>query len=93
MRLFNYVWRCLQGDPSSQFNRTIRYKAGAMGYSLNQRGLYSNVIRDSGDRKRKLHKGKNNIVFQEVGEIIDNAHSTGTIIASETEEEIFRILG
>jgi len=55
------------------FNRAIRYKAGAMGYSLNQRGLYSNVIRDSGDRKRKLHKG--------------------TIIASETEEEIFRILG
>ncbi|KLO15599.1 Nucleotidyltransferase [Schizopora paradoxa] len=54
------------------FNRTIRYKAGAMGYSLNQRGLYSNVIRDRNDRKRKLHKG--------------------TIIASETEEEIFRIL-
>ncbi|KAI5121470.1 hypothetical protein M0805_003927 [Coniferiporia weirii] len=55
------------------FNRAIRYKAGKMGYSLNQRGLYSNVVRDPSDRRRKSARG--------------------IIVASETEEEIFRILG
>lgn len=39
-----------------------------MGYSLNQRGLYSNVIRDLNDRKRKLHKGRDTPFIQEVGE-------------------------
>jgi len=55
------------------FNRAMRFKAGTMGYSLNQRGLYGGVVRDPRDRKKKLN--------------------TGTIVASETEEEIFRILG
>ncbi|KAH8114995.1 Nucleotidyltransferase [Phellopilus nigrolimitatus] len=54
------------------FNRAIRYKAGKMGYSLSQRGLFKNVIRDNNDRRRKL--------------------TAGVKIASETEEEIFRIL-
>ncbi|KAF9458134.1 hypothetical protein BDZ94DRAFT_1201680 [Collybia nuda] len=54
------------------FNRAIRWKAGAMGYSLNQKGLFSGVVRDPRDRRVKMN--------------------TGTLIASETEEEIFRIL-
>ncbi|KZT19878.1 hypothetical protein NEOLEDRAFT_1141515 [Neolentinus lepideus HHB14362 ss-1] len=55
------------------FNRAMRYKANTMGYSLNQRGLYAGVVRDTHDRTKKTN--------------------TGNIIASETEEEIFRILG
>ncbi|KDQ56029.1 hypothetical protein JAAARDRAFT_79538 [Jaapia argillacea MUCL 33604] len=55
------------------FNRSIRLKANAMGYSLNQRGLFSGVVRNPSDRRQKVH--------------------SGSIIASETEEEIFRILG
>ncbi|TDL27085.1 Nucleotidyltransferase [Rickenella mellea] len=54
------------------FNRAIRYKAGSMGYSLNQRGLFTAVARDPNDRRKKLTKGY--------------------VIASETEEEIFKIL-
>lgn len=61
---------CYQGDDI--FNRAMRYKAGNMGYSLNQKGLYENVIRDTKDRRIKLNKG--------------------TIVASETEEEIFQML-
>ena len=60
----------LQGDDI--FNRAMRYKAGNMGYSLNQRGLSKGVIRDTKDRRIKLN--------------------TGTIVASETEEEIFKML-
>nr|BAF37047.1 DNA polymerase lambda [Coprinopsis cinerea] len=55
------------------FNRAMRLKANVMGYSLNQRGLFGNVVRDPRDRRVKLNRGQ--------------------IIASETEEEIFRILG
>ncbi|KAI0743040.1 hypothetical protein C8Q80DRAFT_1221327 [Daedaleopsis nitida] len=55
------------------FNRSLRLKANKMGYSLNQRGLYTNVIRDPKDRRQKLNKGQ--------------------LLASETEEEIFKILG
>ncbi|KAI0341157.1 Nucleotidyltransferase [Trametopsis cervina] len=55
------------------FNRSMRLKANKMGYSLNQRGLYKDVIRDPSNRLKKLHKG--------------------TIVASETEREIFDILG
>ena len=43
-----------------QFNRAIRFKANRMGYSLNQRGLYTNVIRDTNDRRRKLTPGERN---------------------------------
>ncbi|RDX49708.1 hypothetical protein OH76DRAFT_1403288 [Lentinus brumalis] len=55
------------------FNRSMRLKANRMGYSLNQRGLHADVIRDPQDRRKKLSEGK--------------------LIASESEEEIFRILG
>ncbi|KAL4263453.1 DNA polymerase beta [Pleurotus pulmonarius] len=55
------------------FNRAMRYKANVMGYSLNQRGLYSGVVRDPHDRRIKTNKG--------------------SLIASETEQEIFKILG
>lgn len=55
------------------FNRAMRLKANALGYSLNQRGLFGNVIRDPHDRRIKMNAGK--------------------LVASETEEEIFDILG
>ncbi|KAF8498194.1 hypothetical protein F5888DRAFT_229651 [Russula emetica] len=55
------------------FNRSIRLKANKMGYSLNQRGLFADVVRSTGDRSVKTNAGH--------------------IIASETEEDIFRILG
>ncbi|KAF9239466.1 hypothetical protein BU15DRAFT_46657, partial [Melanogaster broomeanus] len=55
------------------FNRAMRWKANVHGYSLNQRGLYSGVVRDPHDRRVKV--------------------CAGNIIASETEEQIFRILG
>lgn len=43
---------------SAQFNRSMRLKANKMGYSLNQRGLYKDVIRDPSDRRKKLHDGR-----------------------------------
>lgn len=55
------------------FNRAMRFKANKMGYSLNQRGLFSGVVRDPQDFRIKSNEG--------------------TLVASETEEEIFRILG
>ncbi|THH33346.1 hypothetical protein EUX98_g800 [Antrodiella citrinella] len=55
------------------FNRSMRMKANRMGYSLNQKGLFANVIRNPSDRREKL--------------------DDGTIIASATEEEIFKKLG
>ncbi|KAK7045348.1 hypothetical protein VNI00_007597 [Paramarasmius palmivorus] len=54
------------------FNRSMRYKANKMGYSLNQRGLYEGVVRDPHNRTIKTNKGN--------------------ILASEAEEDIFRIL-
>lgn len=36
----------------------MRLKANVMGYSLNQRGLFGNVIRDPRDRRVKLNDGK-----------------------------------
>ncbi|TFK99880.1 hypothetical protein BDV98DRAFT_650571 [Pterulicium gracile] len=55
------------------FNRAMRFKAGKMGYSLNQRGLYAGVVRNPNKRTEKTNQGN--------------------IVASETEEEIFKILG
>ncbi|KIY44359.1 Nucleotidyltransferase, partial [Fistulina hepatica ATCC 64428] len=55
------------------FNRAMRFKAGNMGYSLNQHGLFAGVVRDPRNRQNKLNEGN--------------------VIASATEEEIFRILG
>ncbi|KIP05967.1 hypothetical protein PHLGIDRAFT_480151 [Phlebiopsis gigantea 11061_1 CR5-6] len=39
------------------FNRSMRLKANKMGYSLNQRGLYANVIRNPSDRRQKFNEG------------------------------------
>ncbi|KAF8522770.1 Nucleotidyltransferase [Hysterangium stoloniferum] len=39
------------------FNRSIRLKANKMNMSLNQRGLYQEVIRDPHDRSKKLSQG------------------------------------
>ena len=39
-----------------QFNRSLRLKANKMGYSLNQRGLYANVIRNK--ERQKVTDGK-----------------------------------
>ncbi|KAL4244509.1 DNA polymerase type-X family protein [Abortiporus biennis] len=52
------------------FNRSMRLKANKMGYSLNQKGLFSDVMRSHG---KKLNQGR--------------------LVASETELEIFEILG
>ncbi|KAM5541004.1 hypothetical protein V8D89_005315 [Ganoderma adspersum] len=53
------------------FNRSLRLKADKMGYSLNQRGLYANVIRNK--EREKV--------------------TEGVLVASESEREIFDILG
>ncbi|KIM37902.1 hypothetical protein M413DRAFT_252511 [Hebeloma cylindrosporum] len=55
------------------FNRAIRMKANVLGYSLNQKGLFGNIVRDPRDRRIKMN--------------------AGVLVASETEEEIFKILG
>ncbi|KAL0065607.1 hypothetical protein AAF712_007385 [Marasmius tenuissimus] len=54
------------------FNRSMRWKANQMGYSLNQRGLYEGVVRDTHQRSIKTN--------------------AGTVLASETEQEILKIL-
>ena len=36
----------------------MRYKAGAMGYSLNQRGLHAGIVRDPQDRRVKINEGE-----------------------------------
>lgn len=41
-----------------QFNRAMRLKANVLGYSLNQRGLFGNVVRDPRDRRIKLNDGE-----------------------------------
>ena len=41
-----------------KFNRAMRYKAGVMGYSLNQKGLYEGVVRDPRNRRVKLNHGE-----------------------------------
>ena len=40
-----------------QFNRSLRLKANKMGYSLNQRGLFKDVIRNPSNRMEKLDNG------------------------------------
>ncbi|EIN05107.1 Nucleotidyltransferase, partial [Punctularia strigosozonata HHB-11173 SS5] len=40
------------------FNRSMRLKANKMGWSLNQRGLFANVVRDPRDRRVKMTQGK-----------------------------------
>ncbi|EKM52273.1 uncharacterized protein PHACADRAFT_30808 [Phanerochaete carnosa HHB-10118-sp] len=41
----------------AQFNRSMRAKANKMDYSLNQRGLYDMVVRNSSKRSEKLSEG------------------------------------
>jgi DNA polymerase lambda len=67
----------------------MRLKANVMGYSLNQRGLFGNVIRDPRDRRVKLNDGK---YKERVKAVILKQNLLGVLIASETEEEIFKIL-
>lgn len=63
-----------------------------MGYSLNEQGLSTNVIRDTNDRRRKITAGKR-VWLLVIRTYVDVCYAKGTIIASETEEEIFHILG
>ena len=62
-----------------------------MGYSLNQRGLYHGVIRNPSRRQEKLENGI--VLLVGVRRVLLNRWCSGQILASETEEEIFRILG
>ena len=70
----------------------MRYKAGVMGYSLNQKGLYAGVVRDPRNRQVKTNDGAL-LDYWRLKVFFDHSHFAGTIIASETEEEIFKILG
>jgi DNA polymerase lambda len=68
----------------------MRMKAKVMGYSLNQRGLAAGVVRDLHDWRIKTNPGAFHVATS-----LTHIHShniTGQIIASETEDEIFRIL-
>ncbi|KAI9459348.1 hypothetical protein HD554DRAFT_2206999 [Boletus coccyginus] len=71
--LLYYTASILTSLHATQFNRAMRLKANKHGFSLNQRGLYTGVVRDPRDRQNKICEGN--------------------IVASETEEEIFNILG
>jgi DNA polymerase lambda len=67
-------------------------KANVLGYSLNQRGLFAGIVRNPRNRHEKLNKG--NVTASVVSrEIIVLHWLVGYVIASETEEEIFKILG
>ena len=68
----------------------MRLKANKMGYSLNQRGLYKDVIRDPSDSRKKLHDGQ---WFDRIAIALFIPDVSGTILASQTEREIFDILG
>ena len=70
----------------------MRWKANQMGYSLNQRGLYEGVVRDVQNRTIKTNTGEM-IYFNEFDPMLTWAlFCTGTVLASETEQDIFRIL-
>ncbi|PPQ72029.1 hypothetical protein CVT26_006719 [Gymnopilus dilepis] len=72
------------------FNRAMRLKANVLGYSLNQRGLFGNVIRDPRDRRVKMNDGEALLCG---GYLTSLNEEAGVLVASETEEEIFKILG
>lgn len=55
---------------------------------MNQRGLFNGVVRDVKDRRVKLNQGSCSF-SQQVDTFLC---PLGTLVASETEEEIFRIL-
>ena len=65
-------------------------KANVLGYSLNQRGLFAGVVRDPRDRRIKFSGGKTPCFLLRIDlRSID----LGQLVASEREEEIFKILG
>lgn len=70
----------------------MRLKANKMGYSLNQRGLYKDVIRDPSNRMKKLHNGTSQDATNGFRYSSLVLRYPGTIMASETEREIFDIL-
>ena len=66
-------------------------KANVLGYSLNQKGLFGNIVRDPRDRRVKMNAGEPTLSGTSV--FLSNYKTTGVLVASETEEEIFKILG
>jgi DNA polymerase lambda len=70
----------------------MRFKAGAMGYSLNQRGLYAGIVRDPHDRRVKLTEGQSASWREHLLSPEILSMYSGYIVASETEQEIFKIL-
>jgi DNA polymerase lambda len=69
----------------------MRYKANRLGYSLNQKGLFAGVVRDPRNRMVKLNTGWFFVYCE--GRPFFDAMRIGNIVASETEEEIFHMLG
>jgi len=69
----------------------MRLKANKMGYSLNQRGLFGGVVRDPKNSRIKSNEGWFPIQCDQIT-FWYLIYSIGTLVASETEEEIFRIL-
>lgn len=67
----------------------MRLLANKKGFSLNQRGLYEGVIRDPSDRKKKLSAGSLWFHLHHFFSCL----FIGNLIASDTEEQIFEMLG
>lgn len=79
-------------DCSVKFNRSMRLLARHLGYSLNQRGLYTGVVRDP-KNQQKITEGLCAIFRCVFGSASSHARPfSGTLIASRTEREIFDIL-
>ncbi len=101
-----------------QFNRSLRLKARKMGYSLNQRGLYANVIRDNQGEKATEGEPSSRTSYPSSlsrfatsgrggarlpggalplkgGELLEanRCLRVGVLVASDSEREIFYILG
>ena len=62
-----------------------------MGYSLNQKGLFGGVVRDPRDRRVKLNIGTASYPAS-YPSLLLRSSPLGTLVASETEQEIFKIL-
>lgn len=84
---------CYHLSSFPQFNRSLRLYARKQGYSLNQRGLYKNVVRDP-KTNFKTAQGLLQADFDAGSTDMHRlAPLTGVLIASRTEQEIFDILG
>lgn len=77
-----------------QFNRAIRLKARSLGYALNQRGLFRDVIRNPKNPREKLDKGEERYSIHVLAWVFTvlNLYVIGVVVAAETEEEIFTLL-